>query len=63
MMNSHIDYAPHSITVRNKMREMYNAANNRDLTTASKIALEALVELRLAINALKHLQDLENQRE
>jgi hypothetical protein len=45
------------------MREMYNAANNRDLTTASKIALEALVELRLAINALKHLQDLENQRE
>lgn len=62
-MNTHIDFAPHSVTARAKLKSMYKAANNNEYELALQEGLEALVELRLALNALKHLSDNRHQRD
>lgn len=61
-MNHHIDYAPYTITAKAKIRDMYSAANNKELADALQLGLEALVELRLAVNVLKHLHDSQPSR-
>ena len=55
-----IDYAHPMMMAERNLRNAYNALIEGDLETGEKHLLDAVVEARMALNAIKHMR--ENKR-
>lgn len=52
-----MDYTPHYIDARLKMKTMYAAILKHDYDKALEDGTEALVELRMALNAVRDIKE------
>lgn len=60
MTNDLIDYAHPMMMAEKNLRDAYNALIENDLESGEKKLMDALVETRMAMTAVKHMR--ENQR-
>ena len=63
MIDYKTDYSPHYIETDHHLRHMHRAFLKGDLNETVAQAEKALVELRLALVAVKHLRDQKQLRE
>lgn len=63
MSNYETDFSPHAITTEQLMRGMHDAFLKGDYEKAVEKGTKALVELRLAVTAIKALTAAKTQRE
>jgi hypothetical protein len=50
-----IDFAPHTDEIKRLVREVYELANDRRQEEAEEAALKLLVEVKLLLNAVRHV--------
>jgi len=57
MNNSLVDYAYPCMMAEKALKELHNAMLERDYDTALERALEAMVEVKLTYNSIKHIKE------
>jgi hypothetical protein len=53
----YIDYAPHHIAAMQLLRQLQDAMLEKRYEDAKEAALQGIVELKLALNAIKHEEE------
>ena len=55
-----IDYAHPCMMAEKALKELHNAMLNNDYAAAMKAGMDAMVEVRMTMNAINHMKDKEN---
>lgn len=55
-----IDYARPCMMAEKALKELHNAMLNNDHATAMKAGMDAMVEVRMTMNAINHMKEQQN---